>query len=400
MILMSKIKILTKLENIDKISKFPNLQPFDDNVVDLLSELSKILIKDKAIKNYTDIITFAFFCRKNNLNHLKNKYNDSLKSRLGRGLTFHVTPSNVPINFAYSLLLALLAGNPSIVKISSKEFPQTEIIINSLNQAIKNTNNYSLVPYINFIKYDREEVEITSDLSQLCSIRIIWGGDETISNIRKFPINSRSFDVTFADRYSFAVFNANKILHEQNIFKLCEDFYNDTYLFDQNACTSPHLICWLGKDDEIDKAKNFFWDNLTIYAKEKYELSPIVVVDKYTNACRAAIDLNDVEINQTNLLTRINLNELTFNITDYRSLGGSFLEYSIKNVQDIFPIVNSKFQTLSYFGCDKEDLQKSVLSSGIQGIDRIVPVGKTMDFDLVWDGFDLILTLSRVVDFK
>ena len=32
------------------------------------------------------------------------------------------------------------------------------------------------------------------------------------------------------------------------------------------------------------------------------------------------------------------------------------------------------------------------------GIDRIVPIGKTTDFSLTWDGFDLIDTLSRKIE--
>jgi len=32
------------------------------------------------------------------------------------------------------------------------------------------------------------------------------------------------------------------------------------------------------------------------------------------------------------------------------------------------------------------------------GIDRIVPIGATMDFSLIWDGRNLINTLSREVE--
>jgi hypothetical protein len=31
------------------------------------------------------------------------------------------------------------------------------------------------------------------------------------------------------------------------------------------------------------------------------------------------------------------------------------------------------------------------------GIDRIVPMGKAMDFALIWDGYDLIRQMSRRV---
>ena len=40
--------------------------------------------------------------------------------------------------------------------------------------------------------------------------------------------------------------------------KIAVGFYNDTYLFDQNACTAPHLIIWLGNDENIEIAKEYF----------------------------------------------------------------------------------------------------------------------------------------------
>jgi hypothetical protein len=34
------------------------------------------------------------------------------------------------------------------------------------------------------------------------------------------------------------------------------------------------------------------------------------------------------------------------------------------------------------------------------GIDRIVPIGKTLDFSLNWDGYDLINQMSRIIEIK
>ena len=31
-------------------------------------------------------------------------------------------------------------------------------------------------------------------------------------------------------------------------------------------------------------------------------------------------------------------------------------------------------------------------------VDRVVPMGHTMDFDLIWDGYNLVNQLTRVVD--
>ena len=99
------------------------LRPFAPDVLDFLSALSAALLKDREAKAYPDVITFAYFCRKAHLARLEEEYAGRLDGRLGRGVVFHIAPSNVPINFAYSLTAALLSGNGSIVKASSRDFP-------------------------------------------------------------------------------------------------------------------------------------------------------------------------------------------------------------------------------------------------------------------------------------
>ena len=58
--------------------------------------------------------------------------------------------------------------------------------------------------------------------------------------------------------------NTDKILKldDYRFNTLINNFYNDTYLVDQNACSSPHLILWQGK--RINDAKKSFGKN---YAK-------------------------------------------------------------------------------------------------------------------------------------
>ena len=75
-----------------------------------------------------------------------------------------------------------------------------------------------------------------------CDVRIIWGGDSTISKIRTASLPVRTFDLTFADRYSLCVINALDHPDDKDYDNVANGFYNDTYLFDQNACTAPHLI--------------------------------------------------------------------------------------------------------------------------------------------------------------
>ena len=72
-------------------SKIYTCKPFNNKICEFLSEVSSDLLKNK--KNYPEIVSFAFWCRKSNINFLKKKYLDN-SFRLGRGIVFHITPSN------------------------------------------------------------------------------------------------------------------------------------------------------------------------------------------------------------------------------------------------------------------------------------------------------------------
>ena len=88
--------------DVNEFKALKSMTPFSDKVIDYLDSLSKKLNKNDQTRLHPDVATFAFFCRKANLLQLKKRYNDDLV-KLGRGIVFHIAPSNVPVNFAYSL---------------------------------------------------------------------------------------------------------------------------------------------------------------------------------------------------------------------------------------------------------------------------------------------------------
>ena len=48
-----------------------------------------------------------------------------------------------------------------------------------------------------------------------------------------------------------------------------------------------------------------------------------------------------------------------------------------------------------YFGVNKSTIKKFVIDNKLKGIDRIVPIGQSLDIALLWDGVDVISSLSR-----
>lgn len=381
-----------------RISNIPPYIPFAEEICCFLEDVSKYIFSNREAKKFPDIIGFAFFCRKANLQKQKKQHEHTIKNRLGRGVTFHIAPSNVPINFAYSLIFGLLTGNLCVVRVSSKPFEQTTIICNILNDLLTTDRYRTLSKYIHIVSYNHNK-DINDYFTSLCDVRIIWGGDESISQIRRSPLQSSSLEVTFSDRYSISILNAESVLNT-NLQTLVKHFYNDTYLYDQNACTSPHLIVWIGENGIVDQAQQVFWDHLHELVLGSYDVQPIMAVDKLIASYKVGIEFpgSKLETMPDNLIRRVRVPYLDVKVPQLRCIGGSFIEYTDKDINALKSIITKKYQTLSYFGLDPEELRSFIIENRLSGIDRIVPIGKTTDIGLIWDGYDLVGSLTRIID--
>ena len=91
------------------------------------------------------------------------------------------------------------------------------------------------------------------------------------------------------------------------------------------------------------------------------------------------------------------LDRLPGDLSWYRCPGGYFYEYHAKNLDEIGKICSVDTQTISCFGIKDKEILSMVKRNHCMGVDRVVPVGDTMDFGLQWDGFDFIYSLTRVV---
>ena len=112
-------------------------EPFNLLVINFLDDFSKSLDNKFNNQKYPDLKALSFFCRKKNILNLKDKHFNHGTVRFGLGLLFHITPSNIPTNFAYSLIFGLITGNSNIVKVPSKKFEEIIHIIKSLNKTLK-----------------------------------------------------------------------------------------------------------------------------------------------------------------------------------------------------------------------------------------------------------------------
>ena len=96
-----------------------------------------------------------------------------------------------------------------------------------------------------------------------------------------------------------------------------------------------------------------------------------------------------------NRITRVELGGLDPVIQNYKGNSGFFFEYRLRDILELVPLCSVNMQTVAFLG-DRE-VFRPLFKHGVKGIDRITEIGHTMDFDLIWDGYDLVERLTRTI---
>lgn len=381
--------LVGNLDMLYQMPEAPVLPAFSKQAMTFLSKLSQILLRDK--RSSVDVKAYAYWIRRASLEAAIQE--GDYQNRLGRGVALHIAPSNVPVNFAVSMTSSLLAGNCTVVRVSSKPFPQVDLICEAMSRLLSGDCG-DMRPYICVLRHEHN-AEITQALSAMCDLRVIWGGDRTIETIRQAALPPRAVEMAFADRYSIAVIDADAYL-EYDSKEIAKKFYTDTYYTDQNACSSPRLVVWLGKC--VPYAREHFWNALGELVQRDYPMQPIQAVDKYSAVCALGMSRPGVRyVPGDTLVVRAELDRLTADVMDYKCGGGCFFEYTAQELNEIVPVLTKRCQTVAVLGVDREQVRKLVFTSGVRGVDRIVPLGGTMELSFIWDGFKMVESMSRYV---
>lgn len=156
----------------------------------------------------------------------------------------------------------------------------------------------------------------------------------------------------------------------------------------------------MGSEDAVSRAPECFWKRLEEVVSPKYTFQAVQFVDKLTNACLAAVGVDKVHImpGENNLITRTEVEQIDAALQDYKGNSGFFFEYRLKDIRELMPVSNTKLQTIVLLG--EKEMRLPLLQFGCRGIDRITGIGHTMDFDFMWDGYDLTERLTRGVMYQ
>jgi hypothetical protein len=376
-------------------------EPFAASRLDTLARLSAALLADPVLRQDPATVSLAYWLRRAQITRLAEEHArragaepDVIRVPVGRVL--HLAPSNVDTLFVYSWALAFLCGNASVVRLSQESGVVVEAILRVISSVA--AEDRELAAANRFVTYGHDDA-ITAALSAWCAHRVIWGGDEAVAAIRPVPLPPHASERVFGSKYSFAVISADRFQSASDAERagLASGFFNDLFWFDQMACSSPHVVFWVGSPEAAGSAAHEFERALQGEVVRRHFTPPVSsAVHRRTYAFGLAASAD----------VRVTLEHPGFvgvHVLDRSALdkdmcgGGLFRHVRVAAPSDVLAFVDEGDQTLTHWGLEGSALRKLAAGAGARGLDRVVPIGEALAFDVVWDGFHLIDDMLRRV---
>lgn len=113
---MSNIPQLSFLVGNNAIFEQPAFNAFLPQIMSELASLGEYFLSQG--KGDSHLTALGFWLRRANLTAIASEYEND-ERRTGRGLAFHIAPGNVDTLFFYSIIVSVLAGNPTLLRLSS-----------------------------------------------------------------------------------------------------------------------------------------------------------------------------------------------------------------------------------------------------------------------------------------
>lgn len=381
----------------------PAWAPFDPRAVRFVGRFSQRLLTHPQVRAFPELAALGHWFRSAHLRDLAPSCPAETPGAvtLGRGLAFHIAPANVDSVFLYSCLIALLAGNCNWVRLSQKSSPQFDFLLEVLRSTLEEEVGQAVAGRIVLLTYPHDAA-ITSAISRACLLRVVWGGDDTIAALRAIPLRPTAMEVCFPDRFSAAALHADSVLAASDaaLKQLASGFYNDTFWFAQQACSSPRLLNWVGSRAACTAAQQRFWPAVESEVRSRQAENSAAMGMARLGAVfeLAAAELARPEEPAWPALfpARVTLEAgLTNGAKSLHCGNGLFLEQNLATLTELAAQLSDKEQTLAVFGFSRDELLDFVRALPARAVDRITPVGQALGFAPLWDGTDLFALFTR-----
>ncbi|HEY5207611.1 MAG TPA: acyl-CoA reductase [Roseiarcus sp.] len=371
--------------------------PFASERVDLIAGVAETLLGSRRSTASGPAAHFAFWTRRAALAKIAANFAARVPSHAlarPRGLVFHLPPQNVETVFLYSWVLSYLAGNANIVRLPQAISTRMRAIVDLFLERLEAAGEDSQL----FVHYPSQN-DLGAKISAKSDARVVWGGDAKVALFAPLPLRNGGKSIWFGDRFSFSTVNGAALdrLDEAALRALAKKLHNDVFVFDQMACSSPHALYVVGDAAAHSAGVRRLLDASALeWAMDDPAGRIGHAIGKMTAAFYAAGTGRASSVNWQNT----NLTSFVAKAPERQDLrvGGGFLSVVfVRSLDEVASFIRESDQTITYFGWERGEVEAVAASRVGPGVSRWAPIGTALDFDFIWDGYDIPFELTRLI---
>jgi hypothetical protein len=330
---------------------------------------------------------------------LNGEWHQEAHARLGAfpvGLVGHWPAGNIEIQPLLSMSCALLGGNACLVRVPTGLVDATRLIMEKL-QEVDTTGMLS--NRVLTIAFDHERMDLQQAMAAAVDGAMIWGGADSVLQVRALPFPHWARVVVFGPRLSVAAMDGESWSNEADQAAWCQRIARDVWQFDQQACSSPQTL-FLERHEGCDIER--FVLTLRHAFEEENRVHPRHDIHP---ALSSAICLT-----RASWLLEDDAHSATFPMPpDWTILlgagsdipsptqGRTLSVLQVESLLDPIARFDGMVQTLGL--AVSNVAQEAILAQAAarNGVDRIVKLGRMHVFGSPWDGTDLVRPMTRLV---
>ena len=312
------------------------------------------------------------------------------------GVVGHWPAGNIEIQPLLSMSCALLGGNACLVRVPTGLVEATRVIMKALRDV---DAARTLTDRIALIAFDHERIDLQRAMAAAVDGAMIWGGAESVSQVRALPFPHWARVAVFGPRLSVAAMDGRSWSNQTGQAAWCQRIARDVWQFDQQACSSPQAL-FLERSEGCDveqfvrTLKHAFEEENRVHPRQDIHpaLSSAICLS------RASWLLGD-EAHSAVYPMAPDWTILLGAGSDIPkpTQGKTLSVLLVENLLEPIYKFDGMVQTLGLAVGDAAEEAVLAQAAAKSGVDRIVKLGRMHVFGSPWDGADLVRPMTRLV---
>lgn len=301
-----------------------------------------------------------------------------------RGLVAHWIAGNIPTLALFSFVLSALAKNVSLVRVPRESLPVVERLLAVLAEV---PGGPDLLRAAAFFYFPGSSRELHARMSLAADARVVWGGRETLATVLALPRHEHCEDIVFGPKFSLGLVDAAGRRRLVEGPDLARAIVRDVMLFDQSACSSPHILYVEGGLEEARAAARALADELAKQTKR----TPKRGIAEGTAAAILRLRTDYALAEDRDLFASRGVDWTVVVDAEGAVLSEglqsrTLFVRAVASLRDVVPVVTPQVQTIGLL-VDDEALASSLAEAlSRRGISRLVRFGLMNVYDQPWDG--------------